>query len=101
MAVLVSEEMPTTTEPRLSVQIVTWNSAEVVDASLASLHAQTAPAMEVIVVDNASTDGSAEVVRSGSRAGFGERSGARAPTRASALGRTGPSRRPWAPGFSF
>ena len=52
---------PGVTAPRLSVQVVTWNSADVVDACLASLHAQTSPAMEAIVVDNASTDGSAEV----------------------------------------
>lgn len=61
MAEVVREAMPKATSPLLSVQIVTWNSADVVDACLASLHAQTSPAMEVILVDNASTDGSVEV----------------------------------------
>jgi len=61
MAAPVRPAPPDATAPRLSVQVVTWNSADVLDACLASLHAQTSPAMEVIVVDNASTDGSAEV----------------------------------------
>ncbi len=46
--------------PRISIQIVTWNSAEVIDACLESLSAQSSPELEVIVVDNASSDDSAE-----------------------------------------
>jgi GT2 family glycosyltransferase len=58
--------MPTaptaTAEPpvRLSIQLVTYNSAPVMDAALESLLAQTSRAFEVIVVDNASVDDSAE-----------------------------------------
>ncbi len=48
--------------PRISVQIVTWNSAGVIDACLESVAAQSSPELEVIVVDNASTDDSAERV---------------------------------------
>lgn len=49
---------------RLSVVIVNWNSRDDLQACLTSLHAQTHPDLEVIVVDNGSTDGSAEVVAS-------------------------------------
>ena len=45
------------------VQIVTWNSAAVIDACLASLQVQDASAFELIVVDNASTDDTRERVR--------------------------------------
>jgi GT2 family glycosyltransferase len=45
---------------RVSVQIVTWNSADVIDACLESLLRQTSRHFEVIVVDNASDDGSAD-----------------------------------------
>jgi GT2 family glycosyltransferase len=58
------------TAPRLSVQIVTWNSADVIDACLESLLGQSAPPGDVVVVDNASTDGSAERVQSWFRRGL-------------------------------
>jgi GT2 family glycosyltransferase len=48
---------------RLTVQIVTWNSADVIDACLESVRAQERSDVEVIVVDNASQDASAERVR--------------------------------------
>jgi GT2 family glycosyltransferase len=47
---------------RLSAQIVTWNSAHRLDTCLASLAAQTSQQFEVVVVDNASADGSADRV---------------------------------------
>ena len=47
---------------RFAVQIVTWNSAAVIDGCLAALAAQRSRAFEVIVVDNASSDGSADRV---------------------------------------
>jgi GT2 family glycosyltransferase len=48
------------TAPRLTVQIVTWNSVAVIDACLESLLAQERrDLLEVIVVDNASRDDSA------------------------------------------
>lgn len=50
------------TTPRISVQIVTWNSAHVIDSCLESVLAQTYPHVETIVVDNASRDDSANLV---------------------------------------
>jgi GT2 family glycosyltransferase len=48
--------------PFLSIQIVTWNSADVIEACLESLCAQTLRAFEAIVVDNASQDDTRERV---------------------------------------
>jgi GT2 family glycosyltransferase len=45
---------------RLSIQIVTWNSGEDLKACLESLATQTCSDFEVIVLDNASADGSAD-----------------------------------------
>ncbi|HTP51292.1 MAG TPA: glycosyltransferase family 2 protein [Anaeromyxobacteraceae bacterium] len=52
---------------RLSVQIVTWNSAATIEACLDSLRAQERQDFEVVVVDNASTDRSLELVRTALR----------------------------------
>ncbi len=50
-------------QPRLlSVIIVSYNTRELLRACLESLRAQSFPNLEVIVVDNASQDGSAEMV---------------------------------------
>ncbi len=43
--------------------VVTWNRRELLLASLAAVHAQTPPPRAVVVVDNASTDGSPAAVR--------------------------------------
>lgn len=48
--------------PRLTVVIVTWRSAEFVAESLAALDLELRPADELIVIDNASDDGSADIV---------------------------------------
>jgi len=48
--------------PPLSIQIVTWNSAAPIGACLASLAAQDRQDFELLVVDNASADGCADVV---------------------------------------
>ena len=48
--------------PRVSVIIVNWNGREFLKDCLASVFAQTFDRFEVIVVDNGSTDGSAEWV---------------------------------------
>jgi GT2 family glycosyltransferase len=48
--------------PPLSVVIVNWNSRDDLRACLASLDQQSQPDLEIIVVDNGSTDGSADMV---------------------------------------
>lgn len=48
---------------RLSVHIVTWNSMKYLPLALQSIREQTMRDFFVIVVDNASTDGTAEFVR--------------------------------------
>jgi len=52
----------------VSVVIVTWNSAPFLRRCLAALAAQTYRQIEVIHVDNASTDDSAAIMRGGARA---------------------------------
>lgn len=47
---------------QLSVVVVNWNSREDLRACLSSLQAQSQSGLEVIVVDNGSTDGSADMV---------------------------------------
>ncbi len=49
--------------PAVSVVIVNWNRRELLEGCLESLKRQTLQDFEVIVVDNGSTDGSAEWVR--------------------------------------
>lgn len=53
------------TAPRLSVVIPNWNGKRYLGPCLDSLRAQTQPDIEIIVVDNASTDGSQQFVRAG------------------------------------
>ncbi len=48
---------------KISVHIVTWNSVKVLREALDSLRAQTFGDFALVVVDNASTDGSIECVR--------------------------------------
>jgi glycosyltransferase involved in cell wall biosynthesis len=52
------------TNPLLSVVIPTWNRAHIVCEAVESVLQQHAEAIEVIVVDDASTDGTAELLRS-------------------------------------
>lgn len=47
----------------LSVVVVSWNSARFLDGCLTSLFAQRGVSVEVIVVDNGSTDGSLALIR--------------------------------------
>ncbi len=49
--------------PRVSVIIVNWNGAEHLRLCLPSLASQSFKSLEIIVVDNRSSDGSAEVAR--------------------------------------
>ena len=50
--------------PQFTIGIPTWNRADFLKRALASALDQTAADVEVIVCDNASSDGTAEVVRS-------------------------------------
>lgn len=49
--------------PRVLILIVNWNGAEVLGECLSSLAAVTRPDYEILVVDNASSDGSVDLVR--------------------------------------
>ena len=49
-------------EPRISVIIPAYNAAETIEAALGSVEAQTVRPHEVIVVDDGSSDGTAELV---------------------------------------
>ena len=49
--------------PLISVVILNWNGSRIVEKCLKSLQAQTYNPLEIIVVDNASTDGSADLIR--------------------------------------
>lgn len=51
------------TECAVSIVIVNWNTRDILHDCLASIENQTTLKHEVIVVDNASSDGSAEMVR--------------------------------------
>lgn len=52
---------------RVSVQIVTFNSADVIGACLESLRRQTHRDMRIRILDNASSDGTLDAVRSAGR----------------------------------
>ena len=49
--------------PIISVVVLNWNGAQVLEGCLQSLREQTYHPLEIIVVDNASTDHSADLVR--------------------------------------
>jgi GT2 family glycosyltransferase len=55
--------LPGEAPPRASVVIPTWNGRDLLLHALAALERQTFGDFEVVVVDNASTDGTAEAVR--------------------------------------
>jgi GT2 family glycosyltransferase len=56
-------DLPTSELPRVAVIVLNWNLREDLAECLASLEEQTYRNVQVIVVDNASDDGSAEMVR--------------------------------------
>jgi len=49
--------------PKVSVIVVNWNGEVFLERCLGALVRQTVPAHEIILVDNASTDGSLEIVK--------------------------------------
>src|SRR5689334_22259492 len=50
--------------PRVSVVVPVWNGERFLRESLDSILLQTFPSLEVIVMDDASTDGTEQIVRS-------------------------------------
>lgn len=50
--------------PRIVAVVVTWNRRDLLEESLAALAGQTLPPHRVVVVDNASTDGTSELLAS-------------------------------------
>lgn len=54
---------PAQGDPAVSIVIVNWNTRDILNECLTSISDQTTLSHEVIVVDNASTDGSADMVR--------------------------------------
>ncbi|WP_181705748.1 glycosyltransferase family 2 protein [Chthonobacter rhizosphaerae] len=55
--------MTPATRPDVSIVVPAWNAAGFIAPALASALAQTGPSIEVIVVDDASTDATGDVVR--------------------------------------
>jgi GT2 family glycosyltransferase len=55
--------------PLVSIGVVTWNSAAVIGDCLASIRAQHHEAIELLVADNASTDGTRRLLEDTTRAG--------------------------------
>ncbi|MCS6779900.1 MAG: glycosyltransferase [Geminicoccaceae bacterium] len=51
-------------EPRVVAVIVTWNRKDLLARNLRAVKAQCRPVDEIVVIDNASTDGTPEMVRS-------------------------------------
>ena len=49
--------------PRVAVAVPVYNGAEYLEEALGALQAQTEPRWEAVVVDNASTDGTVEIVQ--------------------------------------
>ena len=55
---------PEFVKPEISIAIVNWNTRDLLLKAIESLFASSEPTIEVIVVDNASADASAQAVRS-------------------------------------
>ena len=59
----VAEEVPTSSAPLVSISIITYNQARWIRACVESALAQDYPNLEIVVADDASTDGTREVVQ--------------------------------------
>ena len=59
--ILKDKEQPTW--PKVTVVIVNWNGEQFLERCLTALMAQTVKPYEIILVDNASSDGSIELVK--------------------------------------
>jgi len=59
----IDAKTPTDAPPPVTALVLNWKGAKVVGDCVRSLLAQDYPALEVLVVDNASPDGSAEMIR--------------------------------------
>jgi GT2 family glycosyltransferase len=57
-------DQPEHPQPRVVAVVVTWNRLPLLQESVAALRAQTHPPAAVVVVDNASTDGTGELLAS-------------------------------------
>ncbi len=53
----------TLSSPRVAIVVLNWNGSQVLEDCLRSVFALRYPTFEIVIVDNASSDGSAEVVR--------------------------------------
>ena len=60
---LASSTLPVNVQPMVSVVVVSWNSAGDLPCCLKSIQAQTYHPLEILVVDNGSTDGSLELLK--------------------------------------
>ncbi|MBI4212694.1 MAG: glycosyltransferase [Chloroflexi bacterium] len=56
--------LPREAAPPVAVVVVNWNGRRYLESCLAALSRQTYPNLQVVLVDNGSTDGSAELVES-------------------------------------
>jgi glycosyltransferase involved in cell wall biosynthesis len=60
----IAEEVPANLTPLVSISIITYNQVQWIRASVESALAQDYPHLEIVVADDASTDGTADVVQS-------------------------------------
>ena len=60
----IAEEVPANLTPLVSISIITYNQVQWIRASVESALAQDYPHLEIVVADDASTDGTTDVVQS-------------------------------------
>ncbi|MCC8424346.1 glycosyltransferase family 2 protein [Mucilaginibacter sp. UR6-11] len=57
-----AENMVKANTPKISIIIVTYNAAETLQACLDSIYSQKYPALEIVVIDGQSTDGTVKIL---------------------------------------